>query len=514
MIVNIEVLDGLRQGTGVPCKELLVYYVAKDNRIQCLRYPIPDELMYNWDICPKNSQRADTVYKAWNGECVKRTSCIGTNKIFDLNESRIREIICDLISCYPEISVINELNIPGTAFCDIEVDVNDDGFPEAADANMPVNSISWVFNDKVIVLGRAPLSSAQIEKIKIDVREYCKRFETDYKFEYVYYDDERRMLYDFFDKYVKVTPCITGWNFFGYDYPYLWNRCKKDFINIDILQILSRPSNPSSILNTIHPGTISYTPRTNKGHNERLTLPSHIMMYDYMEVYAKWDRVISPKETNQLDWVADRALGIKKVQHDLGFKEFWRQKPDEYIFYNAIDSILVREIDNKLKTSKAFFSLANLLHVPALIAFSPVRSLEAVQTDYLYRDMKVFPSKRGQKEREDSDSYEGAFVYEPIAGVYWNIIALDFASLYPTTIRQFNISPDTFIVKDKSRSKAADEIKTISGATYKRNVEGFIPHILTDFYAQRKAYKKEMLIAEKESGDLQEIFERRFGNNI
>ena len=50
-----------------------------------------------------------------------------------------------------------------------------------------------------------------------------------------------------------------------------------------------------------------------------------------------------------------------------------------------------------------------------------------------------------------------------------------------------------------------------SGAVYKRNIEGFIPKICTDFYMQRKKYKKEMMIAIDEKYYLMDIYERRFG---
>ena len=50
-----------------------------------------------------------------------------------------------------------------------------------------------------------------------------------------------------------------------------------------------------------------------------------------------------------------------------------------------------------------------------------------------------------------------------------------------------------------------------SGAVYKRNIPGFIPMICTDFYNQRKSYKKEMMTAIDEKYKLIEIYERRFG---
>ena len=152
------------------------------------------------------------------------------------------------------------------------------------------------------------------------------------------------------------------------------------------------------------------------------------------------------------------------------------------------------------------------MHVDALTAFSPVRSLQIVQCEYQYKEGKVFPM--GPRQKNENTGYEGAFVYDPIPGVYKNVLALDFASLYPTTMRQFNISPDTFITKDKERTPNAKEIKCCSGAIYSKEVEGFIPKILTDFYTQRKAYKKEMMTAIDEKYHLMDIYERRFGKEF
>ena len=81
-------------------------------------------------------------------------------------------------------------------------------------------------------------------------------------------------------------------------------------------------------------------------------------------------------------------------------------------------------------------------------------------------------------------------------------------------MRQFNISPDTFIKRDKNHIPKDNEIKCTSGAIYRNDFEGFLPKILTDFYNQRKAYKKEMMIAIDEKYKLEDIYERRFGKQF
>lgn len=501
MIVNIEVRDAFNPAIGQTAKQLILSYIDKSGKIQYLHGFISKSDMYNWYYLKETDKRWDRDHLSWDGRYVKK---IPSDSY--LSDSRIREIICDILKQRPDLSVINDLNIPDTAFCDIEVNVTDDGFPDPINAANPVNTVSWVHGTDVTVLGRVELSAEQIKSIQKRIDEHCSIFDEKYTFYYHYFDSETALLKSLFTDYMANVSCVTGWNWFGYDYPYLYNRAYRK-LGMDMIHM---------IMGDNLCGTFTYNPQNAKSREERITIPYHRMMYDYMEIYAKWDRAISPKESNKLDWVSEKALGVKKVVHELGFKALWEQKPDEYVFYNGVDSILVREIDKKLKTAQTFFTLANLLHVPALTAFSPVRSLETVQTEYLYKEGKVFP-KMPKEERLDEQSYTGAFVYEPIPGVYKNVIALDFASLYPSTIRQFNISPDTYKGLDKEHIRQPDEIKTISGAVYERNRDGFVPKILTDFYMQRKVFKKEMQIAEKEKGYLEEVLERRLktaNNNL
>lgn len=486
MLVNTELRDSLNE-YGKPCKQLVVSYINNQGKISYLTYYIPENQMYQWKYA-KRSDTPDPYFKSWDYKNVVKTQSDGY-----LSDFRVHEILLDLAKANPQVDIIHEFHAPDTYYCDIEVDVDDDGFPDADNVRNQVNTISWVHNNDAYVFGRANLSGEDIARIQKNIDEHCKGFKTKYKFTYLYYENEVAMLMDFFYNHFRLADCVTGWNFFGYDYKYLYNRAKVLGIDISYLS----------------PTNSWFKQKLQTSEGDPITLPKHKLLYDYMEVYVKWDRTVSVKESNKLDWVSEKILGIKKVVHQLGFKDLWNQTPADYVFYNAVDSILVREIDLKISTSTTFMSLANLMHVDALVAFSPVRSLEIVQCEYLYKDGKVMPNM--QKKAPSKEGYEGAFVYEPIRGIYKNVIALDFASLYPSTIRQFNISPETFIKVDKEHKRAPDEIMTTSGAIYKRNLPGFIPKICTDFYNKRKEFKKEMMTAIHEKYELIEMYESRFG---
>ncbi|MBO6271756.1 hypothetical protein J6O48_03130 [bacterium] len=86
---------------------------------------------------------------------------------------------------------------------------------------------------------------------------------------------------------------------------------------------------------------------------------------------------------------------------------------------------------------------------------------------------------------------------------------LDFASLYPSIIRQFQISPETYLFKNKDYTPKSDEIKTCSGAVYKKDPNALIPAILTHYFAKRKAAKNDKKQANTEYEQLKHILEKR-----
>lgn len=498
VIVDTQTIDVMLN--GVPSKQLQISYFDHNNDLQMLYYNVPAEDLFNWGY----ASAGDVVvpnYRSWDGKPVKKV--YGKNRPY-INPIRTHEIMIEMFEKYPETAHIADLALPDLSYCDIEVDVDESGFPDAESANNPVNTICWVHKNVVTVLGRANLTQKEIASIQRRIDEHCKTFKHSYQFIYRYFETERALIESFFFEYVKPCPALTGWNFLGYDWLYMYNRAQKLQICIDSIS-QTGSWKPYNLVNMF-----------NSPERKKVMLPMHKLVFDYMEVYFKWDQRITPKESYKLDDVGDAAIGVKKVQHSEGFMEMWRDHKEDYVFYNAIDGILVREIDLELQTAPTFFALASAIKTDMMTAFSPVNSLQHVQAEYELKNNVVFPKNMEDDKSENDEGYEGAFVFEPIPGVYKNVIALDFASLYPTTMRQFNISPDTFIKKDKDKSRKTtkpDQIKCCTGATYMRNVEGFMPRILSDFYKKRKGYKKEMKAVDDEVAHLKQILEQRLQNN-
>jgi len=351
-----------------------------------------------------------------------------------------------------------------------------------------INTISWVRHPEAIVFGLKDLSGEQCDAIEKNINKHVEKFGKNYKFIYKQYNNEADMLYDFLYNYARHAPLITGWNFWGYDWLYIYNRCTKR-LNMDI--------------SWMSPTKQWYTHRIkDRGRNKEIMMPQHKLIVDYLAIYQKWDRTVDVKENNTLDFVSEAALGVRKVKYPGTFQDLYNKDYDQYVFYNAIDSVLVELLDEKLKTMSTFLGLGNLTQVQAMDAFSPIQMLEATLSRYAYKKNKVFPKVWGKKERSQ---FEGAFVFEPEPGLYGWVVSFDFASLYPSIMRQFMISIENFITKDKLYETNENQIKTASGAVFDASFEPLIPEILTNFYAQRKEAKKVSQKADMEMDELQKI---------
>lgn len=510
MIINKEQID-VNDSEGNLTKMLIISYVNKEGNISYLKWQIPTSELFEWSYTNRaNADKPFIAYdlntrqpitdevtgqpkivqwKSYDNKFVKR---VPTTK--NLSEGRLNEIINSWGSVAEPLF---EANTPITWFCDIEVQVSPEGFPDPDSAAMPINTIAMTKFPKTIVFGRKPLSKKEINQIQDNLRKYSP-LTKDYQFEYRYFETEYEMI-EAFIEFIKDIPALTGWNFLGYDWKYIKNRCDNLGIR-DLIKIC-----PTRAFNKFH---------LNRKNVIDVMVPTHKIIYDYMLVYRQWDRSVEIKESDKLDWVADKVLGVKKVEHEWGFEEFYRDHYMEYVFYNAVDTILVEQIDQTLKTAQIWYMLASELRISLNDAFSTILPTEVVMTNFVYPQYKIVPKKITNPNDDESGDYEGAFVWPTQAGIYKYIGGLDFASLYPTTQRQFGISPETFLFKDPTYIPKANEIKTCSGAVYKKDPNAVLPCILTHYFGKRKMAKSDRKIVDTDKEFLIKKYEERFGKYV
>lgn len=473
MILNIEQMSG----------KMIISYINKEGTVSYMQLNVPTSHQFAYAYS-KYAANSVPGLKSWDNKSVRRVPSAF------LTKHRIQEFFMDAGDTLT--APLFERNMPNLYSCDIEVEVTDDGFAEASDAKNKINTIAWSHWPDVTVFGLKDLSGEQCDSIEKEINGHLKLIGKEYKFIYKKYISESDMLYDFLYNYARHAPLITGWNFWNFDWRYIHNRCNR--LNLDI--------------SWMSPTKRWFKHKINdKNVKVDIFLPQHKLIVDYMEIYKKWDRSIDPKENNSLDFVSESALGIKKVKYTGTFQDLYRDFA-KHVFYNAIDTILVEEIHNKLKTMETFLGLSIINRVEAMQAFSPISMLESTAARYAYKRGWVFPKTDKDRVRED---YEGAFVFKPEPNLYTWVASFDYASLYPSIMRQFKISMENFVTKDIKYNPGPHEIKCSSGAVFVFDVatEPLLPEILTDYYAQRKDAQKIAKKIEMKSNELKQILKKR-----
>jgi DNA polymerase elongation subunit (family B) len=450
---------------------LVISYVDSTGDISFRKIPIPAEEYYEWVYSDRD---ADPVMKSWDGKKVKKQA----SKF--LNKYRITEFLMKQPQSIQD--EIFALNIPKKYYCDIETEILDE-FADSKNPKCAIQTIA-IANDKdyIMVMGTKPFDDKNKISVQNKLNEYFKSFNKTIKFEYKYFSSEYDMLHSFFTKAIKKLPLITGWNFVDFDWAYLTARAAR--LNIDITEC-------------------SPTKEFDKNN-----LPMHKIIVDYMEVYKKWDKVIWMKESNGLDYVAEAALKVRKIKFSGSLTDLYRNDYEGFVYYNAVDSYLVRLIDEKLNTLMPYFTLAHLTRVEQDKVWSPVTMVENLMVQQLMKDRKrVFIKKEMSKFK--AEKYDGAWVMQPIPGFYKFLATFDYASEYPTNIRQWNISPDVFIKKDKNATFTEDTIITSSGAIFRKNEDGVLRTLLTHLFNQRYEAKHSMGEVEEEINYLEEILKSK-----
>lgn len=463
---------------------LKISFIDRDGGISMLPIPIKKEDQYVWELCSETDPKKDLEYRSWDGRPVKK-EFFKYDKA-RINKYRVEEILKDYRAKYPEMEIdkLYEFNVPRKHFIDIEVEVID-GFPspETAPNRVVTIAIASSTAHKVTVLGLKPLTEEEEKKIQVDINVHFAKFNDKWSFEYVKFENEYEMLYHFFHAkdMFKSFPCISGWNVINYDWKYLLNRCK----------VLNKINKKQIALALTSPENEKMDMKTQK---MKVNLPDHQLLVDYMEIYKKWDKVIKIRENDKLDFVGLSAVGIQKIKYNGSIKELFEKDYMQFVFYNAVDSVLVHYIDQKLNTMLVLLKLAYIAGVEIIKAFSPIWLMETVMCGKFLEDKKLFVHEKNRN--VEQRAFEGAYVMEPVKGLHNWIVCMDFASLYPNTIRQFNLSPET--CKGKNVEAGPGEITTANHMVYDNTHDSVLREIITDMYGLRRKAKDRYLAVNKE----------------
>ena len=439
-------------------------------------------------------------YTSIYGERLKKINFWRKEDNLDLYESDVNEITRFLIDEYGNTDDVSDGHTILTF--DIEVEMNS-GLPDTSEAKNTITSIAFhdsVSNDYfVYVLNNGDELNKTIKNAKV------RSFRS-----------EEDMLIAFLDKWEEISPTIiTGWNIDFFDVTYLYNRLKR---------LLG-----TSAANRLSPiGKVSW----NKFRKRYII--AGVSALDYIALFKNFTYTEYPNY--RLDTIAQLELGRGKIEYDGNLDQLFRDDLEKFIQYNLVDVELVVELDRKLQFIELARAICHAGHVSYEDFLFSSKWLEGAILTFLRRNGKVAPNKPLRSRNSDNnDKFKGAYVKEPITGLYKWIYDLDLTSLYPSIIMSINISPETLVGTVKNYSTEAYITGNLSeylitdthgkmyppmnksefqkfiekmnlsvaanGALYRLDIVGVIPEILSVWFDKRVEYKDLMKKYGREGND-------------
>jgi DNA polymerase, archaea type len=264
-------------------------------------------------------------------------------------------------------------------------------------------------------------------------------------------DTERKLLIEFAKVIKNVDPdIITGWNSDRFDIPFLYERMEALQVPTELLSRLGQPIKPY-----------------HNGERMEYRIRGRINI-DYLKAYKKM--VIKEMDSYSLEYVAQKELGAGKIDIDKLPGQLWKEKRfDELLRYNRRDVEIMAELDKKLEIIKFLDSMADLASIDFHDTLFNSRIVDSYILRYTSSKGIVLPTR---KYTNKSRGYTGAKVLDPIKGIHDNVGIFDLASLYPSIIITFNLSPET--------------MQTEHGI---RNEKGLVPILLEDLFVLRREFR-------------------------
>lgn len=282
---------------------------------------------------------------------------------------------------------------------------------------------------------------------------------------------------------------ITGYFSDGFDLPYISARAKKYKIQMDL--------------------GLDYSEISIRGQKQVQASITGIVHLDVFKLVLRTFGRGGDIESLDLGTVAQELIGENKLEVDMeSLAEIWDHHPsriEEFCRYNLHDAKITYELCIKLLPN-----VVELVKIVGLPVFDiPRMGYSQLVEWYIIRQAPNFneitperPHYNEVKERK-MQTYPGAFVYEPKAGLYKDIVVFDFRSLYPTIIASHNISPGTLNCECCVEKELAP---TDEGRYwFCTRKKGFIPTIIEDLITRRMrikemmAKKDPMLVAREQS---------------
>jgi DNA polymerase elongation subunit (family B) len=201
---------------------------------------------------------------------------------------------------------------------------------------------------------------------------------------------------------------------------------------------------------------------------------------DLLELYMKMH--LSGLEEMTLEYVAQlEKLPVQKILVP-DFFETWNKNPELIIRRNLSDVQIYVELEKKLNLIRFADEQRKLVGCKLEDTLSSKKMLDLFMMRM--KGKKIMPTGRSRGAK-----YIGAYVRDPLPGMYSWVIQLDFSALYPNIMLCFNIDPDTF--RNPQNFKGSEDLFRLDEShAFVKDPIGLIPKMLKTLLELRATKKK------------------------
>lgn len=260
---------------------------------------------------------------------------------------------------------------------------------------------------------------------------------------------------------------------------------------------------------------------------EMVVKPYGRIWIDFMAMVKKFDA--SERDSYSLEAVAEEALdGFEKLSYDKSLYRLYHEDFDEFLRYNIRDTDILKHLDRKFKYMNLALNFSHMVtnNIPAVLGTTSTSDTAILNFCKHEQDKRLVLPDAPYDVFDDGQKFEGAFVLDPQIGLHEWIASVDIKSLYPSSMRAINISPETIIGQFFENEKAFEYIQekaedidltllhedgtdeTMSASKWREKLEernwavsghgtifdqakdGIIPSILTKWFDERVEYQK------------------------
>jgi len=381
-----------------------------------VEYTWEDNIRFHHNYIYDNKLRVGCTYTVKNNKLVRIQQSYPDTEIYKIlinSNNKIKEFGKKVIPY-----LFDEIPIPNFIALDIEVETTNGRMPDIAEAPNRIVSCAFKSNDGsefVLMLKR---DDNIIEHPKIE-----------------YFDNEEELIEEIF-KTINTYDIVLTFNGDNFDLTYIFNRAKNLLVpKADTIKIKEGWGYASK-------------------YEARLKRGIHIDLYNYFSNKSIKGYVYGNKyDRNSLDSISKAILGEKKIEHEENIEEMSYDKLAEYNLKD-VDLTLKLIQHNNYQAWKLMILFCRISSLPLSDLLR--HEISAWIKSFFYKEHRennyLIPRKEDIRVRKPSarftesltgKNYRGAFVIKPITGIHFDTIVMDYSSLYPSIIKEYNLSYET-----------------------------------------------------------------------